>query len=270
MNLVQALVLGVIQGVTEFLPISSDGHLALAYRLFGMDSADPGLLVYTVFLHGATVLAMIAYFRADILRLLASLGPKGKGSADRRLLAIIAGATVVSGAIALAMKGLVVAANESLFWIGCGFLITAAALSTAELLARRVTSREPSELGWKRTLGVAVAQAAAALPGVSRSGSTIAGGMLAGLGREQAARFSFLLGIPLITLAAVKDVLDVLGGSASLPGLAASAGGFIAALLSGYAAIWGLLALVKKHSLWWFAGYTALVGAASIALHFAA
>lgn len=274
MTLLQALVVGVVQGVTEFLPISSDGHLALVYRAFGMSGADPTLFAYTVFLHGATLVAMVVYFRRDLLALLSSLLPAGKGSADRRLLLLIAGATVVSGGIAVGMGGVVEAANESLLWIGLGFLGTAALLSGAEVLTRRrapaPAALDPSALTWPRLAGIAVAQALAVLPGVSRSGSTIAGGMSAGLDRGQAARFSFLLGIPLIALASAKDVLDVAQGAARLPGAAASAVGFVAALASGYAAIWGLLALVKRHSLWWFAGYTALVGAASIALHFAA
>jgi len=106
-----------------------------------------------------------------------------------------------------------------------------------------------------------VFQGIAALPGVSRSGSTIAGGMLFKLSREDAARFSFLLGIPIITLAAAKDGFDVIQGASSLPGSpVALAAGFVAAGLAGYFAIWGLLRFVKNHSLYWFAAYTGVLG----------
>jgi undecaprenyl-diphosphatase len=246
----QALVLGIVQGITEFLPVSSDGHLAITYRLFGQ-MPD---LTFEVFLHFATLLAMVVYFRSDIL---------GKGSDERRLVWIIVLATAVSGVLALLMKGLVESANTSLIAIGIGFLVTSAALTGAELLAQRVSSREPADLGWWRTTLVAVAQACATLPGVSRSGSTIAGGMLAGLSREGAARFSFLLGIPIIAAANIYELKDVLSG-APFPGVAAALIGFIAASSAGYAAIAGLLAVVKRRTLYVFSVYTACVGLAVI------
>jgi undecaprenyl-diphosphatase len=255
----QALALGIVQGITEFLPVSSDGHLAITYRLFGQ-MPD---LTFEVFLHFATLLAMIVYFRSDILVLLKSLLPAGKGSAERRLVWIIVFATAISGVLALLMKGLVERANTSLIAIGVGFLVTAAALAGAELLAKRVSSREPSDLGWGRTAAVAVAQACATLPGVSRSGSTIAAGMLAGLDREAAARFSFLLGIPIIAAATVYELTDVVAG-APFPSVAASLIGFIAAAAAGYAAIAGLLAVVRRRTLHVFSVYTACVGLAVI------
>jgi undecaprenyl-diphosphatase len=145
-------------------------------------------------------------------------------------------ATAVSGVLALLMKRLVESANTSLVAIGAGFLVTSAALVAAELIGKRVLVRQPDELGWPRTVAVAVAQACATLPGVSRSGLTITGGMIAGLTREAATRFSFLLGIPIIAAAA-----------------------------TGYAAIAGLLAVVRRHTLYVFSVYTALVGLAVIA-----
>ncbi|TLM80365.1 MAG: undecaprenyl-diphosphate phosphatase, partial [Actinobacteria bacterium] len=194
MTVLQAMVVGIVQGVTEFLPVSSDGHLALTYRAFGMDAADPMLFTYTVFLHGATLVAMLVYFRSDLLALAKSLAKAGKGSPDRRLLLLIGAATLVSGGIAYFMGDVVEAANESLLFIGIGFLVTTAALAAAEYLASRARRAErdevaPDALTWPRLAGIAVAQAAAVLPGVSRSGSTIAGGMAA----EPGARFSFLL-----------------------------------------------------------------------------
>jgi len=259
-NILQAAILGVVQGLTEFLPISSDGHLAVAYRLIGQRPD----LTFEVFLHLATLIAMIVYFRDDIVSLLRSLGPAGKGTPERRLVWLIVLATGVSGVLALVMKKLVESANTSLIAIGAGFLVTAAALLAAELLAKRAAAREPADLGPARTIAIAVAQAAATLPGVSRSGSTIAAGMLSGLSRESAARFSFLLGIPIIAVANLYEAKDVVTGAAPMPGLLPSAVGFVAAGVAGYLAIAGLLALVKRRTLVGFSVYTAVVGVAVI------
>lgn len=261
MGFFQAIVLGAVQGLTEFLPVSSDGHLALTYRLFH----QPPDLAFEVFLHLATLIAMVIYFRADIARLLASLGPKGKGTPERRLLWLIVLATAISAVLALAMKKVVEQANTSLVLVGAGFLVTAAALVVAEVVGRRVAAREPADLGWGRTAGVAVAQALAALPGVSRSGLTISTGMLSGLSRESAARFSFLLGMPIIAAANIYEAKDIMSGAAPMPSLAVSAAGFLAAGVMGYLAIWGLLRFVRTHPLYAFAVYTALVGILTIA-----
>ncbi len=258
MDTLQALALGVIQGLTEFLPVSSDGHLAIAYRLFGK---TPNL-AFEVFLHLATLLAAVVYFRADIAALLRSLLPAGRGSAERRLAWLIVLTTVVSGVLALALKRAVEAANTSLPAIAAGFLTTAAVLLAAEVLARRASRREPADLGLLRTVAIAVSQALAALPGVSRSGTTIAAGMLSGLDRESAARFSFLVGIPIIAAANVFEAKDVVSGLSPMPSVAASALGFIAAGVAGYLAIAGLLAIVRRRPLYAFSGYTALVGVA--------
>jgi undecaprenyl-diphosphatase len=258
---IEAIVLGIVQGFTEFLPISSDGHLALTYRMFGQ-SPD---LAFEVFLHAATLIAMIVYFRHDIAELASSLLPAGKGSAERRVVWLIVGATAVSGVIALLGKKIVEAANGSLVAIGAGFLLTAVALVVAERFARIVATLEPAGLGWKRTLFIAVGQSLAALPGASRSGLTIATGMLAGLTREKAARFSFLLGIPLIAAASLVDAKDVISGSAPMPSLAVSALGFVAAGICGYIAIGALLSFVRRRPLYVFAVYTAAVGLLTIA-----
>lgn len=260
MPLLQALVLGVVQGLTEFLPVSSDGHLAVTYRLFG-GNVD---LTFEIFLHLATLIAMVVYFRSDLLALARSLAPAGKGTAERRIVWLIVLGTGVSGVLALFMRSLVERANTSLVAIGCGFLVTAAALAAAELLSRRVAKREPAELGPKRTFGIGVAQALSTLPGVSRSGMTIASGMLSGLTRESSARFSFLLGIPIIAVANLIEVRGVVTGAAPMPGLLPSAIGFLAAGVVGYLAIAGLLAVLKRRTLWGFSVYTAVVGVAVI------
>ena len=260
MGILEAIVLGITQGITEFLPISSDGHLALVYAALGKDPS----LTFEVFLHVATLLAMVVYFRADIWRLLTSLTPSGSDRPDdRRLVLLIVIGTAVSGVIALVLSPYVEPLAASLAWVGVFFLATAALLALGEFLSSRVlpTASAAKLPPWKAAT-VGVWQGLAVLPGLSRSGSTIAGSMIAGLDRESAARFSFLLGIPIITLAALKDVADLVGGRATLPGVGPSIAGFVAAAAAGYLAIALLLEFVKRYSLYWFAAYTGVLGTA--------
>lgn len=263
MGFLQAVVLGVVQGFTEFLPISSDGHLALAYRLFG---STPDL-TYEVFLHGATLIAMYAYFRTDVVRLVTSLLPRNRerSAGDRRLVGLIVIATLVSGVVGLAIEPVVEPMAASMFWVGVWFIGTAVLLTLGEALSSRTPRVATTEaLSWPRAAFVAVMQGLAVLPGLSRSGSTIAGGMLAGLSRENAARFSFLAGMPLITAVAAKDAIGVIGGTSHLPAWPVAAAGFAASGICGYLAIWGLLRLVKSTRLYGFAVYTAILGAVLI------
>lgn len=258
MNVVQAVVLGVVQGVTEFLPISSDGHLAVTYQLFRMQPD----LTFEIFLHFATLIALVAYFWRDLVRLAASLLPANRArTAERRTVLWIVVGTAVTAVIAVVLKPYIEAAASSAVWTGLGFLVTATLLAIAEVLSRRVLARSDTDaLGLPRSALLGLLQGMAVLPGVSRSGSTIAAGVMSGLDRETATRFSFLLGFPIITLAAAKDAVDLLQGSAHLPGIVPSAAGFIAALVSGYAAVWWLVPYLKNHRLWGFAAYTAVLG----------
>jgi undecaprenyl-diphosphatase len=263
-SVIQALVLGIVQGLTEFLPISSDGHLALVYRAFG---STPDL-TYEVLLHGATLLALLAYFWRDVVELLSSLLPANKDRrADRRVVWLIAAGTVVSAFIALGLSGVVEPLSASMTWVGIFFLMTSAIMAVAELLYGNVRKTpEPSQLGLPRTGFIGVLQGLAVLPGLSRSGSTISAGVMSGLERDQAARFSFLLGIPIIALAFGKDVLDLAGNGFKLADPFASIVGFVAAGVTGYLAIWWLLPFLKNHRLWWFVGYTAILGSVVLAL----
>lgn len=262
MNVLHAALLGIIQGATEFLPVSSSGHLALAYNMLN-EKPD---LTFEVFLHGATLIAMVTYFWSDIVRLLTALLPgHADRKDDRRLILLIVLATGVTGVLAILMSPYVEGISASMTWVAVGFLSTATLLTLSETLSRRVTTLQgPEKLGPVKSAFIGILQGIAVLPGVSRSGSTIAAGMFAGLSREAAARFSFLLGMPIIALAAAKDTVDLLGGNATLPGVVPSIVGFVAAGLSGYLAIAWLLSLVKHHSLYWFAAYTAVLGTAML------
>jgi len=268
LGLLEAVVLGITQGITEFLPISSDGHLILVPAIFGWQRFGLG---FDVVLHAATLLATIAYFRADVWRLLTALFTKGAERArDRRLAWVLIAATVPSAIIALGFEPLVervdtLSMNSQVTIVGVFLIVTAVLLGGAELLARRVkhavSTAEDVSLG--RALAIGVAQGLAVAPGLSRSGITIAAGVALGIKRDEAARFSFLLSIPIIGAATAKKVLlDVVIGGEALPAALPLAVGLITTAIVGYAAIALLLPYVRKHSLWAFAIYTVIAGTA--------
>lgn len=256
MQVVQAILLGIVQGISEFLPISSSGHLRVVQELFGI--VDEFGLAFDTMVHVATLLAVVVYFRRDIAHMARALLSTDPALAkDRRLAWLVIIATIPTGIIGLAGSGFFESAD--MLYVGIAFLFTSAALTTAELLSRR-SLHAAEGLGWKRAVLVGIAQGIAIMPGVSRAGATMAMGLGVGLDREQAARFSFLLSGPIILLAGASQAVEVFSGQAALPSLAASVAGFIAAAVTGYAAIAGLMAYLKRHSFAVFAVYTALMG----------
>lgn len=268
MESVQAFVLGITQGITEFLPISSDGHLILVPALFGWPRFGLG---FDVTLHAATLVATIAYFRADVARLARALFSRDETHArDRRLAWVIVAATIPSVIVALGFEPLVdsvegYSMQTQLAITAVFLLLTALLLAGAELIGRRarssVTAAEDVPL--RSALAIGFAQGFAVAPGLSRSGTTIATGVALGLKREEAARFSFLLSIPIVGAATAKKVLlDVIIDGGALPPALPLTVGLITTAVVGYGAIAFLLPFVRKHSLVVFAVYTAVVGTA--------
>lgn len=273
MNVLQAVVLGITQGITEFLPVSSDGHLILVPAIFGWTRFGLG---FDVVLHAGTLLATIAYFRTDLARLAAGLFSRNAERArDRRLAWLLIAATVPSVVIALAFEGPVervegLPMSQQVTIVGVFLLVTAALLAAAELLARRRATRVEAaeDVSMAQALTVGFAQGFAVAPGLSRSGTTISTAVALGLKRDEAARFSFLLSVPIITAATAKKVLlDVVLGGEALPALGPLLAGLVTTTIVGYLAIAFLLPYVRKHSLWAFAIYTAVVGTAILVLN---
>lgn len=268
MGIIEAIVLGVTQGITEFLPISSDGHLILVPSLFGWQRFGLG---FDVVLHAATLVATVAYFRRDVWRLVLGVFSGSEERArDRRLAWLIIAATIPSALIALALEPLVegveVLPMSSQVTITGGFLVlTAILLALAEVFARRSTHTVESaeDIPFGQAIAIGVAQSFAVAPGLSRSGTTIAAGVGLGIKREEAARFSFLLSIPIVFAATAKKILlDVILQGEALPSAGPLIVGLITTALVGYGAIALLLPYVRKHSLAAFAIYTAIVGTA--------
>lgn len=260
MSIWYAILLGILQGATEFLPVSSSGHLVLIPHIFGWP--DPGLALDTV-LHLGTILAVVIYFWKDLWRIalavLGSLQKRSLADPDARL-----GWYLVVATIPGALGGLLLEDYfEALFGAPkavAGFLLVTAALLLISEYARRKKEQTLTAMSWGHALLIGVAQMLAIAPGLSRSGATIAAGMLLGYRREEAARFSFLLSVPIILGSGGYQLLKLANGEGGGTPLLFSLVGLVAAALTGFAAISGLLYLVRRHSLWPFAIYCALLG----------
>lgn len=262
MSWFEALILGIIQGLTEYLPVSSSGHLAIGQALFGMsDGADN--LMFTVAVHVATVLSTIVILWSEIDWIVRGLF-KCELNAETKYALNIVVSMIPVGIVGLFFKDYV----EEIF--GSGLLIVGfCLLITASLLifSYYAKPRQKEHISWKDAFIIGLAQAVAVLPGVSRSGSTIATGLMLGNKKESMAQFSFLMVIPPILGEALLDVLkmlkgeDVMGGIEALP----LAIGFVAAFLSGCVACKWMINIVKKGKLIYFGIYCAVVGVVTIA-----
>jgi len=261
MSLIVATILGLIQGLTEFLPVSSSGHLVLWGRFLGFAEPKVG---FDVFVHFGTLLAILLYFRRDVWRLVRApfAGARDGAAEDRRLLLWLLVSTVVTAVVGIACEDWV----DTLF--ACPLSAAVMLLVTGNLLALsdRISPRErtAAQLGAKRSVWMGLAQSFALFPGISRSGTTIVAGLAAGMRRDEAARYAFLLAIPAIGGATLLKLRDITADSLISP-LAYALGG-LAAFISGYAVIGLLLRLVRRQKLRYFAWYCWAFGLVSVVL----
>jgi len=247
---VHEIVEGLIQGLTEFLPVSSSGHLVIVPAMLGWEEPPLGL---TVMLHMGTLAALLIYFRTDIIGLV--LGALGKGedpAAARRIIRFLIIGTIPAVVAGLALGGFFEDSFQRPYESSIELVITGLLLIGMERYGERAR-RQPLDDGRAGFIGAA--QALAILPGISRSGATIGAGLLAGLSREEATRFSFLLSIPAI---AGAGLLDVAKGDLVVTG--ASLAGTLVSGVSGYLAIHYLMRFVRTHSLAVFAWYLFAIG----------
>lgn len=274
MNTLQALIMGLLQGLTEYLPVSSSGHLTIASELFGIDGESN--MTFTIAVHMATVLSTLVILGSEIGKILKGmcnpLSPrslKGNGTflnrlnPDQRYVLNILVSMIPIGIVGVFFKDKVEEVfGSGLLVVGICLLLTAALL-TFSYLAR---PRQRENISLSHAFIIGLAQAVAVLPGLSRSGSTIATGLLLGNKKEKLAQFSFLMVIPPILGEALLDVLKMVkgeeatGGIDTLPLIV----GFVAAFISGCAACKWMIGIVKKGKLIYFAYYCAIVGVASI------
>ena len=264
MGALEAFLLGLIQGLTEFLPVSSSGHLEIGKALLGVQE---GGLAFSVVVHGATALSTIVVFRNDIAALLRGLFQSGPdGLAARTYAGLILVSMVPVALVGLKFKDTIEARLDGhIDAVGAALLLTAALLYWAQR-----KGREGGEVGWLQAACIGLAQAVAVLPGISRSGATISAALLLGVDREKAARFSFLMVLPPILGATALELKDVLSG---VPEEAASVStsallvGALAAFVSGWWACRFMISLVKRNGFTGFAVYCAVVGVAALLFH---
>ena len=258
MGIVEALILGIIQGLTEFLPVSSSGHLELAKWIMGSNAVSEEGLLFTVTVHAATALATLVVFRKEVADIFKGL-LQFKWNAE-----LIFSLKIILSIVPAAVVGVLFNDEiESLFdgqilLVGAMLVVTGALL----FLADKATSSE-NPVGYLSALLIGISQAIAIMPGISRSGATISTAVLLGIDREKAARFSFLMVVPLILGKMTKDILDgeiAFSGDQSISLIV----GFVAAFVAGLFACKWMIALVKKSQLKYFAFYCFVAGTLSI------
>jgi undecaprenyl-diphosphatase len=258
LEFLEAILLGVVQGLTEFLPVSSSGHLLLGQHFLGLDQDRFGL-PFDVALHLGTLVAVVSFFWRDLLRMagafVRSLIPGGRNLADpdQRLAYLILASTIPAALIGFSLEGFFEEAVRSPWVVVFNLVAVGVLFIVAEAVGAR--TRRADKLRFAEAVGIGLAQAAALVPGVSRSGATITLGLFLGLRREEAARFSFLMSVPIIAGAGSLQLAEVLSqGMDRSQGLMFAAG-FVSSAVVGYLAIRFFLRFVVHHSMRVFAYY---------------
>lgn len=258
MDILEAIILGIIQGLTEFLPVSSSGHLELAKAIFGDTSVPEESLTFTVVLHAATALSTIVIFRKEIVEILKGLF-QFKWNEEMQFSIKIILSMIPAVIIGLAFeKELESFFGGQILLVGLMLLVTAVLLLFAD--KAKNTNKKVS---FTNAIIIGISQAIAMLPGISRSGATISTSVLLGVDRSKAAKFSFLMVVPLILGKVAKDVIS---GDINFQGgdIVALSAGFVAAFVAGLLACTWMISLVKKSKLSYFSLYCAIVGVIAI------
>ncbi len=267
MSWLQVVVLSVVQGLTEFLPVSSSGHLAITSRLFFADDAGASFTAVTQL---GTELAVLVYFARDIARIVKAwvrgLFDASARDADYRLGWYVIIGTIPIGVLGLLFKDEIRTGARNLWLIATALVVFSAVIAAAEYFGRR--TRDVEQLTWRDSVIVGLAQCLALVPGVSRSGATISAGLFLGLDRELAARFGFLLAIPAVFASGLFSLPDAFhpvgeGMSATGPQLLVAT---VIAFVIGFAAVSWFLRFLVRHSMYWFVGYRVILGAVVLIL----
>ncbi|GAA4737579.1 undecaprenyl-diphosphate phosphatase [Amnibacterium soli] len=258
MNPLQAVVLGVVEGLTEFLPVSSTGHLTIVERLLGLRVDDAGVTAFTAIIQVGAIVAVIIYFRSDIVRLIGAwvrglLHAEARGSQDwRTAWAVIIG-TIPIGIVGLLGRHLVSGPLRSLWVVAAALIGWSVVMLVAERLGRQ--DRGERDVTVRDAVVIGLVQCAALVPGVSRSGATISAGLLRGLDRVAATRFAFLLSIPALIAAGGFEATTAAGDVADSVGWGPTVLATLVSLVVGYASIAWLLRLVARRSIAVFVWY---------------
>lgn len=267
MSWLQVIVLSIVQGLTEFLPVSSSGHLAITSRVFFDDDAGASFTAVTQL---GTEFAVLIYFAKDIVRIVKAwflgLRTPERRDADYRLGWFVIIGTIPIGVFGLLFKDEIRTGARNLWLVASALIAFSVVIAAAEYFGRQV--RRVEQLAWRDSVIVGLAQCLALMPGVSRSGATISAGLFLGLKREVAARFGFLLAIPAVLasgLFSLPDAFHPVGEGMSATGpqlIVATAIAFVV----GFAAIAWFLKFLVSHSMYWFVGYRVVLGVVVLAL----
>ena len=268
MDYIQALIMGIFQGLTEYLPVSSSGHLAIAGELLGVEDPEK-VMSFTVAVHVATVLSTIVVLWKEIVWIFKGIFRwEGKLNSEQKYTVNILVSMIPIGIVGLFFKDQIEEAFSGLFVVGCCLLVTAALLSFSYFAKPRIKEN----ISTLDAFIIGIAQAIAALPGLSRSGSTIGTGLILGNKKETLAQFSFLMAIPPILGMALLDFKDMMeiGIEEAMAGISSTSLiiGFFAAFITGCLACKLMINLVKNGKMIWFAIYCAVIGVGVIGYSF--
>jgi undecaprenyl-diphosphatase len=267
-TLFAAVIMGIVQGLTEFLPVSSSGHLIIVPYLLGIRDPFITSLEFSVILHIGTLVALLIYFRSDWLRLVPALIAAVRdrsldGDPDRRLAVLIAIATVPAAVIGFLFHDVENVIRE-VGLVAVMLVVGGAILWLAERVGKR--QKVALDLSFRQALAIGAAQAIALVPGISRSGISISAGLFAGLRREEAARFSFLMATPITAAAAAYEVLKVVRGEGVPMQLVPMAAGLLMSFVFGMLAIAFLLRFLRTRSTDIFVAYRVILAAAVLVI----
>lgn len=266
MSFLKSIILGVVQGLTEFLPVSSSGHLAVWSALLKANST----VAFDVALHVGSLVALFIFFWHDVVGLFRGFIATFRGNLSREdqrkrnMFWLIIAAIIPSGIAGALLSKKIEAAFGSLYIVGAMFIVTAVLLFLQHFSS---TTRTVREIGWKDALAIGIGQVFALLPGLSRSGTTMSVGVYRGLKQEDAAHFSFLMAIPTIAGAAIFELKDLVKAGAASGMAVDIATGVVISTITSLLAIGLLLKVARKGKMQWFAVYCVLMGVATIALH---
>lgn len=241
-----------MQGATEFLPVSSSGHLVVLQQVLGWSSANEIIVAFDIALHIGTLISVVVIFWKDIVDMLSGRNWK--------LMGYLILATIPAVIIGFTFKDWIEGLFSSVFTVGIAWIVTGIVL----IITRFVKISNRSDVGWFRSVIIGCAQAVAIIPGISRSGSTIATGLFLKLDRVAAARFAFLMSIPAIAGGAVLDAKDIVGFPKDL--VVPLLTGVLCAALVGYLCIKWLIGIISKGHFWWFGVYCLLAGALALGI----
>jgi undecaprenyl-diphosphatase len=268
-NIIESVLLGVIEGITEFLPVSSTGHLTIAEKLLGYDIGADDITAFTAIIQSGAVLATLIFLRKDLLRIIVAwckglVSAEARRSPDWRFAWAVILGSIPIGIIGLAFQDTIEHTLRSLWFVAGALILYSGVLAFADHAATQV--RHEDDVTWKDTLVIGVVQCLALIPGVSRSGSTMSAGLLRDFDRVTVTKLSFFLSIPALFGATVLQVHDYAGVIADGVGWVNTGTATLVSFVVGYAAVAWLLKFVAKHSYRIFIAYRLVLGALLIVL----